>query len=194
MGEIRFTAEDGKIDLVDTRDGIEIGFKPWRSASESERSVLFLDVDGVINVFDQFAAQSMKTREIQVSFGDGIQIPISFEPEIADRLRRLDAEFEIVWCTAWFEHANELLRAIAPDLGPWPVLSWSDLKLEAIQSEIRNGRGWVWIDDDADWEVERIGAQPPADSLILNTDPNLGLTEEVLDQALGFARSSEREA
>lgn len=65
----------------------------------SRKPFLFLDVDGVIAPFGD-------RPEWPKQFVAVASVPIV--PENRERLAALDAAFEIVWCTDWMEHANEL--------------------------------------------------------------------------------------
>ena len=114
----------------------------------------------------------------------------------APRLRRLADTFELVWATGWEEKANEYLPLLLdlPD-DELPVLTFdgravfgtAHWKLEAID-EYAGDRPAAWIDDSLDercttW-AERAARAP---TLLVETDPAVGITDEHVERLLDWA-------
>lgn len=191
------------------------------SADDDKRPIVFLDVDGVINCFGlqaeidgcrrlevpleppsamsseaaariQFLDEQGQLVE-QAPVREAISMPIFVRPEIAEHLRRLDEHCQVVWCTAWFANANRILEALDVGIGPFEVLHWDDLKLEAILAHRADDpdRRWVFVDDDVSMELRQLpDFELPANGLLIETDPQFGLTERHLSEIIGFCRRS----
>ena len=94
---------------------------------------LYLDVDGVLVEFYG------NPRGLQLRAGAG-----SFMRFVADN-------FNVVWCTAWFDKANLLIPALAGfpvDEFSFPALVWSGDKAAAILAREGANLSWVWVDDE----------------------------------------------
>lgn len=157
---------------------------PDRLPPHSRRPLLLLDVDGVLVVVDV------------VLDADGW--PASFEPVLkpvaAALLARLTPAFDIWWNTRWGDLAN---TELAPQLGlpRLPVVdlsAWEDRfsKVGAVRS-IVGDRSAAWIDDEigADeeqWATARARTIP---TLLVQTDPDEGITTQHVDELLAFAAS-----
>ncbi|MCW2953607.1 MAG: hypothetical protein JWQ48_2777 [Conexibacter sp.] len=147
--------------------------------------LLLIDVDGVISLFGFAPDAPPPGRFLLV---DGIAHFLS--ATAGDHLRRLSDAFEPVWCTGWEEKANDYLPHALGLPGPYPHLSFerpaggvrpahAHWKLAAIEA-YAGARPLAWIDDAhdascADWAHAR--AQAGAPTLLVPTDPAVGLTE-----------------
>ncbi len=142
--------------------------------------MLFLDVDGVLNAVPPLP-------DVPVLEMEGF--PISIPPGTRERVGRLLTVFEPIWASAWRDKAH-------PNFGPhlgisdsWPFIEFRMWKLLSI-IEYANGRPWVWIDDDADWEVRELKAQgmlpTSLGGLVLCPEAKYGLQEMHVDQALSY--------
>jgi hypothetical protein len=157
----------------------------------SDRPILFVDVDGVISLFG--FAPGAEQMPGALHWVDGIAhcIPV----EVGERLVRLAERFELVWATGWEERANEhlphILRLPFREL-PYltfdgrAVFGSAHWKVHAID-EFSAGRPLAWIDDNVDescvaWAESR---SPP--TLIVRTDPAVGLTDEQVHELLRWA-------
>ena len=156
----------------------------------TDKPILFVDVDGVISLFG-FAPD---TAQLPGPFHwiDGIAHCI---PEVAgERLKRLADRFDLVWATGWEEKANEYLPFILGLDGEYPVLTFdgravfgsAHWKLDAID-EYAGDRPAAWIDDNLDdacklWALER-----KAPTLLVETQPATGITDEHVDRLLEWA-------
>jgi hypothetical protein len=150
-------------------------------AGNVHKPVLLLDVDGVFSLF----APGLDTR----SGGRWLLVEgmAHFLSDSAGELLRSlcagDA-FECVWCTGWEERADEHLRRhyglerafdhLVFDHPP----SGAHWKLAAIDERFGPHRALAWIDDMLDERVERWAEERPGPTLLVPTDPGVGLTEE----------------
>lgn len=150
---------------------------------EQRVPVLFVDVDGVISLFG-FPAHSPPPGRFQLV--DGIAHFLS--AAAGEHLRRLALCFEPVWCTGWEEKAGEYLPHALELADSYPHLTFernpgrmhAHWKLGAIE-RYAAARPLAWIDDVhdeacAEWARER--AERGAATLLVTTDPAVGLTAE----------------
>jgi hypothetical protein len=160
------------------------------------KPILFLDVDGVINTV---IPNEETGQELEC---EGFRICI---PKLTkERIERLQEHFEMVWCTTWRAMANKHFNPLW-GWEDWPVVGWGaisgsrdcvrNMKLPALV-EFAEDRPWVFVDDDADWELreieksehwdfeELVGAVP---HLVLNPHVYTGLTDEHVEKAVAFA-------
>lgn len=109
-----------------------------------DRPLLFLDVDGVVNVLGAVGEVE------RWSFPDGrlLVTPTG----IARRLGVLAEGFDVVWATTWGTGAPEVLGHLLGVGSDWPVLDFDDLKWPAIQEQA-GVRRFAWIDDNAAADV-----------------------------------------
>lgn len=155
-----------------------------------DRPLLLIDVDGVISLFGFDHATPPAGRYQLV---DGITHFLSVRA--GEHLRRLGEAFELAWCTGWEEKANEYLPwALGLD-GPLPYVVFDPAerpaqahwKLGAIDRHVEPSRPVAWIDDAHDdrcvsWAAERSGP-----TLLVTTDPAVGLTESEVDRLMAWA-------
>jgi len=161
------------------------------------KPLLLVDVDGVISLFG-FPAHARPAGRFEMV--DGIAHFLS--ATAGEHLRRLSSAFEPVWCTGWEEKANEYLpHALGLD-GPWPHLSFERAagpgrsvqghwKLDAIDA-YAGARALAWIDDAHGapceaWATAREAAG--AATLLVTTEPAIGLTEDDVKRLLGWAEA-----
>jgi len=144
--------------------------------------ILFVDVDGVLSVFGFPPPPARPPGGFHSIDG----IPHCIPGDCGPRLDRLAQSFELVWATGWEEKANEYLPHIL-DLAVrgLPVLSFNGRiapgaahwKLAAIE-DYAGERPAAWLDDNLDERCERWAAQRAAPTLLVRTEPALGLTDE----------------
>ena len=151
--------------------------------------LLFVDIDGVISLFGWGSAERPAGSFHAV---DGI--PHLLSAVAAEHLLELAEHFELVWCSGWEERANEHLPHLLDLPGPYPYLSFEAVaagsahwKLDAIDRHAQD-RPLAWIDDslsDAchDWAQRR-----PAPTLLVPTEPAVGLTGRETELLIGWAR------
>jgi hypothetical protein len=144
------------------------------------RPLLLIDIDGVISLF---GFDPHRRPAGQFVIVDGVVHFLS--RQVAERLLALVDRFDLVWCSGWEEKADEYLPhalglpAGLPHLafvGP-PDGDGRHWKLAAIDAYAGPGRPLAWIDDQHDdtcrtWAAQRAGA-----TLLVATEPAVGLTE-----------------
>jgi hypothetical protein len=152
--------------------------------------LLLIDVDGVISLFgfDHTAPPAGRFQLV-----DGIA---HFLSEPAGRhLRRLAVQFELAGCTGWEEKANEYLPwALGLD-GPLPHVVFDPAerpaqahwKLGAIDRHVESSRPLAWIDDAHDEGCLSWAGARAAPTLLVTTDPAVGLTDDEVDRLLAWA-------
>ena len=156
----------------------------------SDRPLLLIDVDGVISLFGFDPARRPAGRFETV---DGIVHFIS--ATAGEHLRRLCEAFEPAWCTGWEEKANEYLPHSLGLPGPFPCLSFDDStpvfgghwKLAGIDSYAGPDRPVAWIDDAHDDRCGAWAAARPGPTLLVSTEPAVGLTGEHVEELLWWA-------
>jgi hypothetical protein len=154
--------------------------------------LLLIDVDGVISLFGFDQTEPPAGRFTSV---DGMPHYIS-EPA-GVRLGRLHASFECVWCTGWEDRAAEHLPGLLGLPPGWAHLTFPDepvpaahWKLSAIEAYAGPERPVAWIDDAHDHHCEAWAARRPGPTLLIGTDPAVGITDEHVDTLLSWARAT----
>jgi hypothetical protein len=144
-----------------------------------EKPLLLVDVDGVISLFGFDPASPPPGRYVMV---DGIVHLIS--STAGEHLRALTGEFALAWCTGWEDKANDYLTAALELAGALPCLSFGTTppavkahwKLAAIDEFAGPRRPLAWIDDAHDDSCQTWAANRPGPTLLVTTDPALGIT------------------
>jgi hypothetical protein len=144
--------------------------------SWAPRPLLLIDVDGVLSLYGGAAGELVGTLV------DGV--PHLLSRDAAAALRGLVGRFECVWCTGWEERADEHLPALLGlppgwphvPLGrsPEPAAHW---KLAGIDAYAAPDRPLAWIDDAHDAACHAWADARPAPTLLVGTQPDVGLTE-----------------
>ena len=153
--------------------------------------ILFLDVDGVISLFG-FAPDAGQLPG-PLHWIDGVAHCIP--EDVGERLVRLAEGFELVWATGWEERANEhlpfILKLPFRDL---PCLTFdgravfgtAHWKVEAI-AEYAGERPAAWVDDNLNEECFAWAEGRAAPTLLVETSPAEGLTDDQVDELLAWA-------
>jgi hypothetical protein len=152
--------------------------------------LLLVDVDGVISLFGYDHAAPPAGRYQLV---DGITHFLS--ATAGDHLRRLAREFELTWCTGWEEKANDYLPLALGLAGPLPHVVFDPTerptrahwKLGAIDRHVDPSRPLAWVDDAHDEGCRSWAATRPGPTLLITTDPAVGLTEAEVERLLEWA-------
>lgn len=159
------------------------------------KPVLAVDVDGVISLFGFEEPPPRETVRFQLI--DGMMHCISLP--VGERLTRLAEHYELVWATGWEDRANDHLPAIL-GLAELPHLSFDGAarfgsahwKLGPLDAYCE-GRAMAWIDDNLDESCYQWARNRSEPTLLVPTEPHLGLEEAQTEALLGWARGLERE-
>jgi len=146
-------------------------------------------VDGVISLFGFDPDGPLPGRFHSI---DGIVHCIG--NEAGGRLARLRHRYELVWATGWEEKANEYLVHLLEMPSNLPVLGFGEKavfgtahwKVEAID-EYAGTRPAAWIDDSLDERCTAWAARRSAPTLLVETDPGVGITDDDVERLLRFA-------
>jgi hypothetical protein len=144
-----------------------------------ERPLLAVDIDGVISLF------GFEERPLDSSFRfqlvDGIPHCISLAA--GERLLRLARIFDLVWASGWEDKANFYLPELLglPELPhisfeARPAPGGAHWKLAALEA-YAEARAVAWIDDNFDASCYEWAERRPAPTLLVPTEPQLGLEE-----------------
>lgn len=160
------------------------------------RPILAVDVDGVISLFgfEEPPARAVARFELI----DGMVHCISLAA--GERLRRLSEHFDLVWATGWEDRANDYLPHLLglPEL---PHLSFDGAarfgsahwKLAPLDAYGR-GRALAWIDDSFDESCHEWAQGREEPTLLVPTEPHLGLEEAQTEALAAWARELPRPA
>ncbi len=154
------------------------------------KPLLLIDIDGVISLFGFDPARRPAGHFVSV---DGIIHFLS--APAGEQIRRLSDAFAPVWCSGWEEKANDYLPSELGLPGPLPYLSFppatgtlrAHWKLGAIERYAGPARALAWLDDAFDASCHHWAAGRGAPTLLLSTDPAVGLTPEHGDALLRWA-------
>ncbi|MFZ0973546.1 MAG: hypothetical protein WAN22_15050 [Solirubrobacteraceae bacterium] len=161
------------------------------------RPILLIDVDGVISLFGFDHAAPPAGRYQLV---DGIAHYLS--GTAGHYLRQLRTAYELAWCTGWEEKANDYLPFALGLDGPLPHVVFDPAerpvqahwKLGAIDRHVEPSRPLAWIDDAHDDACRSWATARPGPTLLVTTDPAIGMTELEVDELLAWARGLENGA
>jgi hypothetical protein len=142
-----------------------------------DKPLLAVDIDGVVSLF----GWEERPAHTQLQLVDGIPHCISLA--VGTRLSRLSENFELVWASGWEDKANFYL----PELLGLPELPhiafdiaarsgdahWKLTALEAYADQ----RAIAWIDDNFDASCYEWAERRLAPTLLVTTEPQLGLEE-----------------
>lgn len=153
-----------------------------------------VDVDGVISLFgfDPRARPPGRFHTI-----DGI--PHFLSSQAASHLLDLRLGFELVWASGWEEKANEYLPHLLGLPGPLPYLSFdrapgranAHWKLNAIDAHA-DTRPVAWIDDSFNDACHAWANSRPAPTLLVQTQPDQGLTRRERERLASWAEALAR--
>ncbi len=155
------------------------------------RPILAVDVDGVISLFGYDEAPP--PSEARLELVDGVLHCISLR--VGERLRRLAEVFDLIWATGWEDKANFYLPLML-GLEELPHLTFDGAarfgsahwKLGPLD-EYSRGRAVAWIDDNLDDSCYRWARERPEPTLLVPTDPAVGLQEAETEALLAWGRS-----
>lgn len=159
-----------------------------------QRPLLAVDIDGVISLFGFEERPQGALYSFQLVDGS----PHCISLAAGDRLRRLGESFELVWASGWEDKANFYL----PHLLGLPELphirfdgsrrTGAHWKLAAVEAHAGE-RPLAWIDDGFDASCYRWAEERRAPTVLVPTEPQLGLEEAHVDALTEWARSLDSE-
>jgi hypothetical protein len=142
-----------------------------------EKPLLFVDIDGVISLFGFTPAEHPAGTWLNV---DGV--PHLISATASGHLLALARVFDLVWCSGWEDKADEhLVRVLGLPVRP-PFLTFigapgaAHWKLDAVDRHAGD-RPLAWIDDAFDDSCHAWAAARPAPTLLVATDPAVGLAD-----------------
>jgi len=166
------------------------------SSERPPRPLLMVDIDGVISLFgggggSAGAASEPGDASASRTRTDGIfraidGIPHFLSLAAAAHLLSLAEDFDLVWASGWEEKAEEYLPHLLGLPAGLPFLRFDrrrgagrsidgHWKLGAIDA-YAGGRPLAWIDDAFDESCHAWAEARPAPTLLVETDPSLGVT------------------
>jgi hypothetical protein len=161
----------------------------------SRRPLLLIDVDGVLSLFGFDHAQRPPGRQVLI---DGL--PHLLSEDAAKHLLRAASAFEPAWCTGWEDRAPEHLPHLLGVPRTWPYVPLrtrtrttagssvaGHWKLDAIGTYAGDDRPLAWIDDALDAECATWAAERAAPTLLVPTNPAVGVTAADADGLLAWA-------
>ena len=162
--------------------------RPRTPAAGPERPLLLVDVDGVLSLFGPGVDRARCTPALVEG------IPHLLSRSAAVLLAELAARYECVWCTGWEDRADGHLPHLLGLPTGWPHIAFSDRpedaahwKLRAIDAYAGPDRRTAWIDDAHDERCRAWAAERPGPTLLVTTDPAVGLTPELAAQLAAWA-------
>lgn len=110
-------------------------------------------------------------------------------------IRELAESFDVVWASAWGADSALLHPILGLDSMPYVPMPAARFdaraKVPAIDA-YAGGRPVVWIDDIVTAEAQQWAATRGAPTLLIETDPRIGLQRGHVEQALDWARQVSR--
>ena len=156
-----------------------------------ELPLLLVDVDGVLSLFGPGVDRAGCTPALVEG------IPHFLSRDAGALLARLAARFECVWCTGWEDRADGHLPHLLGLPSGWAHITFPDRpedaahwKLRAIDAHVGPERAAAWIDDAHDERCRAWAAARPGPTLLVTTDPAVGLTEAQTAQLEAWAASA----
>lgn len=164
---------------------------------DDPRPWLLLDIDGVINIWNQ--SQNVRLYERHRVLVGETSYPIKIRRDMKDWLFELTEDFIPVWCTMWNDEANEYMAPLLelPHLAVIPC-SYQDapesiyhVKVHSIRTHVPKGRAIAWVDDeigssDFSWASRRDRLHGP--TKLIKTDERVGLLRHHVEKLSGWAK------
>jgi hypothetical protein len=156
----------------------------------TERPLILLDIDGVINVSNGDLREGWTGHLLQVDGGGEF---VAVRDDLEKLLDRLALVGDLMWASGWNESGPLLFGLLIPWLGDLPHLTfeWVGIevpKLATIQEAVGDRRV-VWLDDRIPPEAAEWVASRPFPTLLVHVDPKVGLDEEHLAAIEDWAQS-----
>lgn len=184
-------------EALDPVEGRSAGVSGARAAPGAgpRKPLLMVDIDGVISLFGGVTRERLG-GSVEGSFHAIEGIPHFLSATAAAHLLALEPSFELVWASGWEERAGEHLPHLLGLPKSLPFLRFSRAvgranahwKLDAIGAYAA-GRPLAWIDDAFNPACHEWAAARSAPTLLVQTDPEVGLTTVETRQLEGWARA-----
>ena len=165
---------------------------PGRSPrpADNGRPILAVDIDGVVSLFGFDEPPEISGVEFQLVNGTMQCLSTT----AARLLRQLADQYEVVWVTGWEQGAQRMSELL--NLPTWPYLTFAgaarfgsaDWKLAPLEKYAR-GRALAWIDDSFDEVCYEWAQRREEPTLLIATEPEVGLGEVHAEALSGWARS-----
>jgi hypothetical protein len=160
------------------------------------KPILLVDIDGVVSLFG-FPADRRPDGSFVVVDGIAHFLSGAAGPTLLD----LKHTFDLVWCSGWEEKANEYLPHALGLPGPLPFLTFEHKpaggrphwKLPAIDTYAGPDRSLAWIDDAHDATSRAWARNRPGPTLLVDTDPAIGITQNHVGQLRRWATNLTRD-
>lgn len=152
------------------------------------RPLLLLDVDGVLNPYGPALPPAGYVEHDLFPGEEPVRVCPAHGPWITEAAGVLD----VVWATGWADEANRLLAPLLhlaplPVVGMPPVPFPPDAKVGRIAAYAQQ-RPAAWVDDFHKPLARRWAAGRTSPTLLVTTDPAVGLTRAHVDRVLAWAR------
>jgi len=152
------------------------------------RPILLVDIDGVLNVYGvEVAPEGYQDYDIFPEDDEPVRLSLVH----GEWLRELSAVFDLVWGSAWGIVAHRHLGPIL-QLDPFPYVPMPPIpfppadKVPAIDAYLGD-RPAAWIDDLLGPEAIAWAESRTAPTLLVETDPTIGLLREHVDRLTAWA-------
>jgi hypothetical protein len=119
--------------------------------------------------------------------------PVRLNPDHVGWLRQLASNYDLTWASACPENLNRYCAALI-GLDPMPRLPMPtppfdpDLKVPAVDAYVGD-RVVAWLDDASDEPVHRWARARTAPTLLIDVDPHVGLTYDMVTTLTRWFRS-----
>jgi hypothetical protein len=151
--------------------------------------LLLVDVDGVLSLY---GAARAEPETLVGCLVDGV--PHLLSRRAATVLGGLIEDFDCAWCTGWEERADEHLPGLLGLPRGWPFIRFAGApaldahwKLAGIDAFAGRERPLAWIDDAHDAGCAAWAAARPGPTLLVTTEPDVGLTAAHADALRAWA-------
>jgi hypothetical protein len=171
-------------------------------AKERARPLLMVDIDGVVSLFGGWERPARERDDRSSgpspdgSFHSIEGMPHFLSSIAAAHLLDLSSMFELVWASGWEERANEHLPHLLGLPRELPFLRFpravgranAHWKLDTIDA-YAGERPLAWVDDALNGACHEWALARTAPTLLVQTEPTLGLTAREAAQLAGWAHA-----
>lgn len=155
------------------------------------RPYLFLDVDGVL-ALKHAPSEAFEFHDVQDFAGESHELFLN--PSHGLLIRRLAADYDIVWATGWEHDAPRVLQPLL-NLPPFPHIRFTqrpsrDVFLNKLTDLVTfaGPRNFAWLDDSISSDDRRLVSFLPNDTMLIAPDPATGVTERHISQLESFVQ------